>query len=984
MGATARSMRQKSNAPDGVASPTARSQRDGLRALSAAWRVPTRSAKRRAFIVGLLLVFVMALLVGRGGTPGTRIASTAVIALWLVLGFSLRVHAQRLFADPNKMVAHVGGQVDREAASRVLRALSLLEPHAAQGSSPELAELHVTRAIEGLSLNQVRRRAKQVCTRLGVMSLAFAGMALAVSASNPWGLFEGANVLLAREGIAPLSMAWVSEPTIRVRPPDYLHQEEKRIEPYEPTSLPAGTLITVRGTPVHDGRRLVLTDGTTEVSFVDDGAGMVVARWTLDESVRLRVVARFGEVVIREASETSVEAILDAVPSIQLDGAPKQIRLAAEQDVSDIPIHYEASDDHGLREVDLVLRSGASEDRRVLSKLDGETKRDRGGLVLRTNDRFLRRSHAPIEVRVEAKDNDPIHGPKWGASAAITILPPDVGEPEAIRRGALMGVRDALVDALASRLSTPLPTDFKERKSLVEHDVELAVEGTQTLERALVASHAGIRVPSRLGAMLRGRMRKVREAVDNQLRSPSTAARATVLKATERMVLVVDAAMQGLALRDTQSVARELADVADELVASAMLVGRGSEQARGEQRMDAAVLVLDGGARSLLRLGALGRDLGEIVQMDLRRVDRARKTRDSVHAILAAQDLAARLRQPDPSFGSRGGRPSHAGVGSGGASGQGGEEADSASSDVEQAFNEAAQDLERLASEHAGAIGNVEKSLAGGATKEDLEALSEDAKKHAMNLREAARQLPNMGGGSDSWTSKGAAAREHAEQAAKAMEQGNVSDALEGARHALAALDEAKKMAARESAGQPEGASHEQVVDESRRRVKSELTWAEEKLEQLRRRAAERARPELREHGDAESKLAERARELSRKGHDQEALPPAALDALHDAERAAQEASKALREGDAKRGLEKQREAQRKLEMAKSALGESESNSSTGDDSRPARNDHADIPGADSHKGPEDFRRRVLKGLGQPAGTRYEEAVKRYAEGLLR
>jgi hypothetical protein len=979
-------MRQKSDAPNGGVSPEARSQRDGLRALAAAWRVPTRSAKRRAFVVGLLLVFVTALLMGRGGTSGTRISSTAIIVLWLVFGFFLRVHAQRTFADPRKVVGYVGGKVDREAAARVLRALSLLDPHAAHGASPELAELHVTRAIEGLSLRDVRRRAKQVCTRLGVVSLAFSAMALAVSASNPWGLFEGANVLLARDGIAPLSMAWVSEPTIRVRPPDYLHQEEKRINPYEPASLPSGTLMTVRGTPVHDGRRLILTDGTTEVPFVDDGAGMVVARWTLDESVTLRVVARFGAVVIREAFETPVESIPDAVPSIQLDGAPKQIRLAAEQDVSDIPIHYEASDDHGLREVDLVLRSGASEDRRVLSKLDGETKRDRGGLVLRTNDRFLRRSHAPIEVRVEAKDNDPIHGPKWGASAAITILPPDVGEPEALRLGALMGVRDALVDALASRLSTTLPTDSKERKSLVEHDVELAVEGTQKLERALMQSHAGIRVPTRLGAMLRGRMRKVKEAVDNQLRSPSTAARATVVKATERMALVVDAAMQGLALRDTQSVARELADVADELVASATLAGRGSEQARGEQRMDAAVVVLDGGARSLLRLGVLGRDIGEIVQMDLRRVDRARKTRDATHAILAAQDLAARLRQPDPSFGSRGGRPSHAGSSSGaaGSSGQGGEDGDSTSSDVEQAFNEAAQDLERLASEHAGAIGNVEKSLAGGATKEDLEALSEDAKKHAMNLRDAARPLPNMGGGSDSWTSKGAAAREHAEQAAKAMEQGNVSDAVESARNALGALDEAKKMAGRERAGQPGGASNERLVDEARRQVASELKWAEEKLEQLRRRAAERARPELREHGDAEAKLAERARDLSRKGHDQEALPPAALDALHDAERAAQEAAKALREGDAKRGLEKQREAQRKLETAKSALGDSESNSPNGDNARPAVNDHADIPGADSHKGPEDFRHRVLKGLGQAAGNKYEEAVKRYAEGLLR
>jgi hypothetical protein len=378
--------------------------------------------------------------------------------------------------------------------------------------------------------------------------------------------------------------------------------------------------------------------------------------------------------------------------------------------------------------------------------------------------------------------------------------------------------------------------------------------------------------------------------------------------------------------------------------------------------------------------------------MDLRRVERARRTNDLVHATLAAQDLATRLRQPDLSFGARGGRPSHAGSGASGSPGQASEsseagessdEGGSESKDVEQAFNEAAQDLDRLAAEHAGAIGNVEKTLAGGTTKDDTEALADEAKKHAMNLRDAARPLPSMGGGSDSWTSKGAAAREHAEQAARAMERGNVSEAVESGRNALAALDEAKRVAARERSARPGSQHSERLVDEARRQMASELKWAEDKLEQLRRRAADRARPELREHGDAESKLAARARELTRKGQDREALPPAALDALHDAERAAQDAAKALREGDATRGLEKQREAQRKLEMARAALGEQDSDASS-DDSRAKGSDHADIPGAEAHRGPEDFRRRVLKGLGQPAGSKYEEAVRRYAEGLLR
>src|SRR5262249_56501940 len=120
---------------------------------------------------------------------------------------------------------------------------------------------------------------------------------------------------------------------------------------YDEVALSRGTLITVRGAPLHTGRRLLLTDGTAEVPFVDDGPGHVVARWPLGESIRLRVVARFGEVVIPEPEGTPVESIADATPVVTLEGAPKQIRLASEEDASEVPVHYEATDDHGLREV---------------------------------------------------------------------------------------------------------------------------------------------------------------------------------------------------------------------------------------------------------------------------------------------------------------------------------------------------------------------------------------------------------------------------------------------------------------------------------------------------------------------------------------------------------------------------------------------------------------------------------------------------------
>ena len=44
----------------------------------------------------------------------------------------------------------------------------------------------------------------------------------------------------------------------------------------------------------------------------------------------------------------------------------------------------------------------------------------------------------------------------------------------------------------------------------------------------------------------------------------------------------------------------------------------------------------------------------------------------------------------------------------------------------------------------------------------------------------------------------------------------------------------------------------------------------------------------------------------------------------------------------------------------------------------------ADIPGKDKYKGPEAFRKRVMEGLSGPIDPALKEAVKRYAEGLLK
>jgi hypothetical protein len=933
----------------------------------------------------------LGLLVARSGTGRGRLAALAMMLASAGVAAGWSALERRRMRDPAWILRSLAMRVDRDRSERALRALSLVgaagEP-VDGGTSAELARLHVARALALLPSDRIVARATRAASHARSAALVIGIAALGVALANVWTLAEGGDVLLARSGVAPFAMRWLDETQVVARPPDYLHEPEMRGIDFFPLVLPYGTLVTVRGTPIRPGRRLLLSDGSTEVPFVEDGSGAVVARWPLTQSTSLRVVARFGDVVIREPQALVLRSIPDEPPSVTLEGAPRQVSLVDEGD-EDIAVKYVASDDHGLREVHLVLRSGTREERRVLARLDGEAKSDSGGRVLKLRDPFLKKSHALVEVTVEAKDNDPLTGPKWGRSAAITLIPAAVGEPEARRLDGLRRLRDALVDSLAWRLTHDAPPDAPGRRDHAAQDKQRAAGDDAQLQTAFAQTYAGVRVPSRLRALAVAQQQKTRKAIDAEGRAPSAATHAEVVRATERYVLVVDAIIRGLGVRDSRDAARELADVADDLASGATQMQEEAAEARsrGAVRMDAATVVLQGGERSLKRLGALGRDLGEIVDADLARVARARSATDSVHAELAARDLAARLREPDPSFGARG-SSGRAGGESGGARGTPGEDQDDSGDEVDQAEQAAAQDLERLAQDHAGEIGKMEQALAGATSEDELKAMRDEASKHAQAVRDAARDLPSVGMGSDSWTSKGAAARELAEQMARSMEQSHADDAVQSGRSALGALDEAKKMLSRGASGwfdDPNGA-HQRRVEEARRKLEAEEKWAEEKLEEMRKRAAERARKQLEQGGEEEEKLAERAQELGQKSRDQGSLPQQAIESIDDAERAAHQAAQALRQGDADKGLQHQREAQRDLEAAREQLegdeDDSGGSSREGNDARGQPLSRVDIP--KEHKGPEEFRKRVVRGLGQPASGALKDAVHRYAEGLLR
>jgi hypothetical protein len=293
------------------------------------------------------------------------------------------------------------------------------------------------------------------------------------------------------------------------------------------------------------------------------------------------------------------------------------------------------------------------------------------------------------------------------------------------------------------------------------------------------------------------------------------------------------------------------------------------------------------------------------------------------------------------------------------------------------------RELEELARDHEAEMREVEQSMEQAISKEELEALREEAKKHAQAIREAVKSLPQQGGDPGSAESAAAMGREQAEAMAGALEQGQPRDAVESGKGALRSLGDAKRLGEQSGGFFPEERAGREA-GKALNSLEGELAWAQEALEQLRNAASGRAKEDLSRSSKDEQSLADRGKSLMEKGESGDrAMPQEMLERLSDAEQAMRRAQKALAEGDGEEGLKQQRDAQRLLEMAKGERSEEPREGSKESEDGSMSKD-TDIPGKDKHKGPEDFRRRVLEGLGGSSDPVLKEAVKRYAEGLLR
>ena len=932
-----------------------------------AFRSRFMPALRIAFWAAALLSIVTAGAVARGGTLLMR---GLAAGLWVVVVAAFLARAlfvRRTLRRHDRLVRRLILAEDRVLGEKVLRALELKERAEREPGvgSAELVDLHLARTVGRIPETLVAGRAQRVARRFRVAAVVMALAGLVGLALDPARIIEGLDVLVARRGVAPLEMVWLEGLTVLVQPPPYLRSPEHHLE-LRGDSAPEGSTLVVRGVPVRPGRRLVLTDGKTEVPFTTDGSAGEVARFTLSASTTLRVAARFGDVLVHEPEPLDVQAVPDTVPMVVLEGAPRQLELA---ELDRLDLRYLAVDDHGLREIDLVLRSGGREERRVLEKLDGQSRVEQGAQALDAGDAFVRRMFLPISVTIEARDNDVLEGGRWGQSQPITIVPPAVGAPEAARFKVLAGARGALVDFLGWLVEPREPSDAKADAAELKRR---RAEAVRILREAAERQPSGEKVPKRLASFVLGQARRLEESGRSD---------AALTERAEDVVLAVDTAIRSLAIVDAQSVAKRLGDAAEE-AADGFLLAQNPERTRsGNARATQALGVLDVGAENLGVLEGLGVDLGSVTRGELRRIRRATDSKSYLHAELAARHLAARLRRPTPSFAAAGG-----GVEGGG---HGAPRPPSSSpSRADQAFDQLAQELGDLTREHAALLDQVDHDLENAGEAAKTEDMKREAAEHAQALRDAVRDLPASGAREGSARAAAGMARDHALAMAERIERLELDDAAESGRTARGQLDEAQRKALA-----PQSALDlldQNELGRARGAVERELAWAERQREQMKRDTAERARQKLAEAAERERSIERRLGEVSERAEQSEAaLPKAALDKLGQARAAMKSAANELGSGRGEAGLTEQREAQRLLEQGGSDPTNEEGNRASRErptgDQRGGRGmeTRAPVPGADDQHRALEFRKRVLEGLGKERGGRLDPAVRRYAEGLL-
>jgi hypothetical protein len=918
------------------------------------------AAPRRLSVLCLFtLIFFGGVLGARYGTDLARVLGGLAIALfWGVLSELLRRNRAD-WAKPDRALLRALGPVDEDRAARASRAYTLwkrteLKPG---GESPELALVHLQRTMGQIPMEAVRKAAQKVRVRLLLGAFVLVSVCGFLLLFRSLAIVEGVSVLSAQSGVGSLPIAYVEQMSMTVELPLYLDGSGvKRFMGLGLSSVPVGSEIEVRILPRVADRELLLTDGLSEIPFVSDGQGAYVARWKAEEESELRVGARFGAVIVYDAVKAHVAPTNDNPPVVLLEGEGTELQLA---DFESLPLRYRVLDDHGISQVDLVIRSGQRTERKELVHLNGEKRVYDGAHTLARDHELIHRAFLPVRVSIEARDENTSAGLLWGKSGGITLIPEPLGHGVAKRHIALRTFRSAMSSYLASDIRAARLPSLQAEEARKEA-TGLIQAASSSLREEITSLDS---VPIRSLAFLEAQV----EALSHSRAEGAS---------PESVLLAVDALIQEISGREAVELAKALGSAVEEIAVQTRQI-----------RLDAEVVDLKGlddlvqatelGAARLQEVGSLGLDLGSVARGDLARVRRSLNEKSYDRAEAAALHLAERLSRATPSFSSSGG-----GVESGrppSGSAEGSSSPGQGASDAPSQFDEMSGQIDKLAQETAEELSQLEKMLqeAQKAAEGDFESTS-DLEEARRGFEEALKQLPKHPFGRVGSTAEAAAGRSQGEAMVDALDTGDLSEALERGLDAESALKRAQGLQDQGmSSLSPEAIEGAQ---EALAKLLKELRKAQQSLEEQSQVKMDKS---LSERGAKQRQFAERAREISERGQQEHApLGKSGVDALKRAAEFHRKAADEMDAGRAEQGAQYAEQAQGELE---NALPKPEPASDSGDGDGEESGDGAQstkgsVPGEERDRARE-FRRRVEQGLGREGGG-LSPAIRRYAEEL--
>jgi hypothetical protein len=757
------------------------------------------------------------------------------------------------------------------------------------------------------------------------------------------------------------------------------------------TRVPStGGILEVAGTPVQLG---VHADGSLVGRFVvrEDGALTI----SVDDAEGER---------LKDPVPRTVRVLVDEAPRVALLDPMEDAIVELDEDV---PMTWEATDDVGLRSVDLVVETpdGREVRRRLRQAEDVALEEARGGQLIVAS-AFGAGPGDNLRLWVEARDGDEVSGPNVGRSETRVLTVAS----EATRRAAaiadLSQVLDRALDALADRLEAPVPrrgTQVQaryERVSSSSDELVIALEDLATQLRAQPASTADASLYGEMGRRLRRIV--TREARAHGRRpAPYRRRRAIDARAVEELesdaILLADTLARAR-IEDAAAITRELESLRREMV-SLVAELRRADSPEARARLMAAINRAQQRMRELAeRLAAMSEDVpSDFVNAEAlgeaEAEDALQNLAEAVEAgdLDAAEEQLAELERRIDEIAAL--------LGSGMVSFD-----QTRFGPRERAMAEAMDALAGLEQEQrrlAGQSAAVQRGAAERALRQSGGDDAAETARLARGARAIRRSLDEISG-----DVRGLADEESLERARQRVR--DVEDALstgdlgEARRMAEAAADDldgvsrdldlsALMFPGRNGRTSDAASSAQEAVDQLRD-LRQDLDRAIPDIEDF---VDERGRRQMRGDRGTQGRVMEAAESLAERfdeGPDGAPLSPDAARGVREARRSMERGHEALEREDPIEASRAQDEAARRLSELREELekqreqqrggggGGEGGNESTAPEFREA----VRIPGAEEFEGPMDLRRRLLDAMREGAPEGYGESVRRYYEELLR